>query len=260
MKSTLRKTSLLIAALAVSATGLTGAAWMANASPTDSAACEYPAEVLDLSGWKVTLPTGGDEDPTEITQPDLATFVEDPWFVPTEDCAGVRFRAAVDGVTTGGSSYPRAELREMTEDGSDEAEWSTSDGTHTMVINQAITAVPNDKPHVVAGQIHGGDDDLVVFRLQGTELYVTNGDDSTYHLITDAYELGTPFEAKFVAGDGEIKAYYNGELETTIEADSSTAYFKSGAYTQANCDNSDPCEESNYGEVVVNDITVTHTD
>ena len=75
-----------------------------------------------LTDWKVQLPIGAEEDPDEVTQPELATYAVDPWFVATDTCDGVRFRAAVDGVTTGGSNYPRSELREM--DGSDEAGWS----------------------------------------------------------------------------------------------------------------------------------------
>lgn len=222
--------------------------------------CTYPAQVLDLEGWKMTLPVGEDEDPTEITQPELAEFELDPWFTPLADCSGVQFRSPVDGVTTGGSSYPRAELREMTADGSDEAEWSTSEGTHTMTVKTAVTALPKEKDEFVAAQIHGGDDDLTVFRLEGEKLYVTSPDDSNHELADENYELGTPFAAKFVASGGEIKAYYNGELVTTQEIDSDTAYFKAGAYTQANCDNSDPCDESNFGEAVITDLTVTHED
>lgn len=224
------------------------------------AECEYPAEVLDLAGWKLTLPVGEDEEPTEVTQPDLATFTDKDHFAPTEDCTGVRFKAPVDGTTTGGSSYPRSELREMNADGTDEAEWSTSEGTHTMVVKTAITALPNDKQEFVAAQIHGGDDDLTVFRLEGTKLYVTSGDDSNFHLVTEDYELGTPFEAKFVAEGGEVKAYFDGELAVTQEIDSDTAYFKAGAYTQANCENSEPCDGSNFGEAVITDVTVTHED
>ena len=219
--------------------------------------CTYPADVLDLSGWKIQLPIGAEEDPDEVTQPALDTFAVDPWFVATANCDGVRFRSAVNGVTTGGSSYPRSELREMT--GSDEAAWSADSGTHTMVIREAITAVPADKPHVVAGQIHDGDDDVTVFRLQGNKLYVTKGDTSTHKLVDDNYVLGTPFEAKFVVSGGQIKAYYNGVLQTTISADFPEGYFKAGAYTQANCGNSDPCDDSNYGEVVIHDIAVTHS-
>ncbi|QLH19609.1 polysaccharide lyase family 7 protein [Streptomyces sp. Rer75] len=231
------------------------------ADPHDAAAarCTYPADVLDLTNWKMTLPTGEDEDPTEITQPDLATFSAKPWFQVTEDCDAVRFRSAVDGVTTGGSSYPRAELREMTDGGEEEAAWSTTEGTHTLVVNEAFMALPNDKPHLVGAQIHGGDDDVTVFRLEGSKLYITKGDDSRHHLVTDDYELGTEFEAKFVARDGKIDVYYNGERETTISDDGDTNYFKAGAYTQANCENSDPCDGDNYGEVRISGLKVTHS-
>ena len=221
--------------------------------------CAYPADVLDLSAWKVQLPIGAEEDPDEVTQPALATYAVDPWFRADDACDGVLFRSAVNGVTTGGSSYPRSELREMTADGSDEAGWSATSGTHTMVVREAITALPADKPHVVAGQIHDGDDDVTVFRLEGTKLYVTKGDTTHHKLVDDDYVLGTPFEAKFVVSGGSIRAYYNGVLQTTISASFPDGYFKAGAYTQANCGNSDPCGDSNYGEVVIHDIAVTHS-
>lgn len=222
--------------------------------------CSYPAEVLNLESWKVTLPTGSEGDPTEITQPDLAEFSEDPWFVPNETCDGIRFRAPVNGVTTSGSSYPRSELREMTDDGSDEASWSNTSGTHTMEIDTAVTHLPQDKEHIVVGQIHGGDDDVTVFRLEGSKLYVTKGDDSNYALVTDDYKPGTRFKAKFVATDGKIDAYYNGNLAATVEVESETSYFKAGAYTQANCENSDPCEAGNYGEAVLYGLNISHED
>ncbi|WP_431045619.1 polysaccharide lyase family 7 protein [Streptomyces sp. P1-3] len=229
-------------------------------TPHDTAAaqCEYPADVLDLTNWKMTLPTGENEDPTEITQPDLATFSAKPWFRVDEACDAVQFRSAVDGVTTGGSSYPRAELREMT-GGGEEAGWSTTEGTHTLAVTEAFTALPNDKPHLVGAQVHGGDDDVTVFRLEGSRLYITAGDDSHHHLVTGDYELGTEFEAKFVAQDGQINVYYDGKLETTISHDGDTNYFKAGAYTQANCENSAPCDSDNYGEVHISSIEVTHS-
>ncbi|MGW0842833.1 polysaccharide lyase family 7 protein [Streptomyces sp. NPDC002787] len=221
--------------------------------------CTYPSEVLDLTNWKLTLPTGDDEDPTEITQPELATFSAKPWFRAESKCDAVRFRAAVNGVTTGGSSYPRAELREMTDGGEDEAEWSTTDGTHTLVVREAFTALPEERPYLVGAQVHGGDDDVTVFRLEGSSIYITDGDDRHHHLVTDDYELGTEFEARFVAEDGAIDVYYNGRLETTIAHDGDTNYFKAGAYTQANCDNSEPCADDNYGEVRISRIEVTHS-
>jgi Alginate lyase/F5/8 type C domain len=223
---------------------------------TAAAQCEYPAQVLDLRAWKIQLPIGAEESPDEVKQPQLATYKVDPWFVPTANCDGVRFRSAVNGVTTGGSNYPRSELREMNADGSDEAAWSSTDGTHTMTIDQTVTHLPNDKPHMVVGQIHGGDDDVSVFRVEGTSLYVTNGDDANYRLVTDDFKLNTRFQVRFVVAQGTIHAYYNGKEVATLDADFSTGYFKAGAYTQANCDRSSPCDESNYGETIIHKVTI----
>jgi hypothetical protein len=217
--------------------------------------CDYPADILDLDDWKVQLPIGGEEDPDEVEQPELSTYVADPWFTVAPDCSGIQFRASVDGVTTSGSSYPRSELREM--NGDDEASWSSTEGTHVMTIDQTVTRLPNDKQDLVVGQIHGGDDDVSVFRIEGDNLYVTNGDDDEdYQLVTDDFQLNTRFEVKFVVADGTIEAYYNGEQVATLDADFSTGYFKAGAYTQANCENSDPCGEGNYGEVIIHDVTL----
>jgi hypothetical protein len=44
----------------------------------------------------------------------------------------------------------------------------------------------------------------------------------------------------------------------TISKNFSGAYFKAGAYTQANCSNSSPCSNSNFGQVMIYDVTVTH--
>ena len=219
-----------------------------------AAACDYPAQVLDLRSWKIQLPIGGEEDPDEVKQPALATYRVDPWFVVNPGCDGVRFRAAVNGVTTSGSNYPRSELREM--NGTSNAAWSSNSGTHTMTIDQTVTRLPNDKPHLVVGQIHGGSDDISVFRVEGSNLYVTNGDNARYKLVTNDFRLNTRFQVKFVVSGGKINAYYNGALAATLSASFSTGYFKAGAYTQANCGNSSPCSASNYGETIIHKVTL----
>jgi Alginate lyase/F5/8 type C domain len=219
--------------------------------------CRYPADVLDLHNWYIGLPTGAAESPTNVKQPALATFSVDPWFVATPSCTGVQFRAAVNGVTTSGSSYPRSELREMS--GSSMASWSSTSGTHTMTIRQQVQTLPSTKPHVVVGQIHDAADDVSVFRVEGSNLYLTNGDDAHFKLITGSFALNTSFEVKFVVSGGQIKAYYNGTLVSTISKSFSGAYFKAGAYTQANCTNSSPCSSSNYAQVVIDGLTVSHS-
>ena len=219
--------------------------------------CQYPSQILDLKRWKLTLPTGSAGSPKEITQPALDTFTSTPWFEPTSDCGAVAFRSAVDGVTTKGSSYPRSELREMADSGSNAA-WSSGSGTHTMTVTEAFTRLPEGKPQLVGAQIHDDADDVSVFRLEGSNLYITDGDNPHYKLVTSDYALGTRFQARYVVTGGTVEAYYNGELQATLSKSFSNAYFKAGAYTQANCEKVSPCESDNYGETMIYDLQVSH--
>lgn len=218
-----------------------------------------PADVLNLTNWKITLPIGSQGSPTEVKQPALDGYSHDPYFKVNATGDGVQFRAPVNGVTTSGSKYPRSELREMTNNGTSNASWSSTSGTHTLIVNEAFVRLPADKPHVVGAQIHDSSDDVSVFRLEGSSLYVTNGDTTHHKLVTSNYTLGTRYEAKFVVSGGQIKAYYNGVLQTTISKSFSGGYFKAGGYTQANCTNSSPCSTSNYGEVHIYGLTVQHS-
>ncbi|MER7455918.1 polysaccharide lyase family 7 protein [Micromonospora sp. NPDC126480] len=221
--------------------------------------CAVPADVLNLTNWKITLPTGSSGSPTEIKQPALDSFQVSPYFVTANSCQSVQFRSPVNGVTTSGSSYARSELREMANNGTSNASWSSTSGTHTLVVDAVFDTLPSTKPHVVVAQIHDSDDDVTVFRLEGTSLYVTNDNDTHYHLVTSNYQLGTRFQAKFVVSGGQVRAYYNNVLQTTITKNFSGAYFKAGAYTQANCSNSSPCSSSNYGQTRIFGLTVTHS-
>ena len=256
MKARALLTVVLAAVLSTTAVSATTAA-IPPARTSAGPAASAPADVLNLTNWKITLPIGSDGKPTEVKQPALDSYAKNPYFVVQGK--GVRFRAPVNGVTTSGSSYPRSELREMTDSGSRTASWSSTSGTHTLIVDEAITHLPARKPHLVAAQIHDADDDLSVFRLEGSKLYVTNGNTPHHKLITSTYTLGRRFRAKYVVGGGQIKAYFNGVLITTISKRFSGGYFKAGAYTQANCDNSSPCASTNYGETLVYAVTVRHT-
>lgn len=227
-------------------------------SPTTSNA-QLPANILNLANWKLQLPIGQEEKPTEIKQPALATYKNAEYFTVVN--GGVRFRAPVNGVTTSGSLYPRSELREMTNNGATQASWSTTTGTHTMFLDQAITAVPATKKHVVAGQIHDGDSDVIVTRLEYPKLYINIGG-QTGPTLDANYTLGKRFTVKFEAKGGKINIYYNGSTTPshTLNKNISTAYFKAGAYTQSNCtrEASNLCKATNYGEVIIYKAEVTH--
>ncbi|NLU79211.1 polysaccharide lyase family 7 protein [Micromonospora sp. HNM0581] len=250
-----RIASSLLATMAILVTPvITGNGVAAAAAP-----CDHPAQQLNLKNWKVTLPTGSSGSPTEIKQPALATYSVNPWFMVNAACTGVQFRSPVNGVTTPNSSYARSELREMTNNGTQNASWSATSGTHTMTFRLAFNKLPNDKSHVVGAQIHDGDDDVTVFRLEGSSLYITKGNTTHHKLVTNNYKLHTVFEGKFVVSGGKISVYYNGVLQTTISHSASGNYFKAGAYTQANCGNSSPCSSSNYGQVSMYKLLVTHS-
>lgn len=222
-------------------------------SPVPGPGPAFPSEVLDLRRWKLTLPVKDGAGPREVTRP--LGLVVPPWFELTGD-GGVRFRAPVNGVTTSGSKYPRSELRELNADGS-LASWSSTSGTHTLRIVQAFTVLPLNKPHVVGGQIHDADNDVTVWRLEGSKLWVTEGD-SKVKMVTDSYRLGTKFEAKYVVSGGLVQAYYNGTWVHSFKKSFKGAYWKVGCYTQANCSNSSLCNASNFGEVQVYELEVSH--
>lgn len=229
---------------------------------TNTSGGNLPANVLNLTNWKITLPIDGPDagsDADEVTQPALATYSIDPYFKNNSDNTGVLFRAHTGGATTSGSGYPRSELREMTNNGTTNASWSSSSGTHTMEIDQAITHLPVVKKHIVAGQIHDANDDVIVFRLEDQKLFIDiNGNDGP--TLTSSYVLGTRFKVKFVVANNQTKCYYNDVLMYTYNHTYSGAYFKAGAYTQSSCTGTPGSSEScsAYGEVLIYNVTVTH--
>ncbi|RMD63706.1 hypothetical protein D6833_05360, partial [Candidatus Parcubacteria bacterium] len=226
-----------------------------------AAFAQYPSSVLDLSYWKLTLPIDedGNGKADEIKQPELATYEHPVYFHVNSDGTGVVFRAHCGGATTSGSGYPRSELREMQQgDATQKASWSTDDGVkHVMEITQAITHLPDVKPHVVAGQIHDANDDVIVFRLEGSKLFIDiNGTDGP--TLNSNYQLGEVFKVKFEVYNGVIDCYYNDQLKYSYTHSASGCYFKAGCYTQSNTSKGD--DASAYGEVVIYDLLVTHGD
>lgn len=225
----------------------------------------------DLSYWKLTTPidTNDDGKPDEIKQPTLKTLDDTDYFLRSSSPTRITFRARADGVTTSGSSFPRSELREMSQaDNRNRAAWSSKCNTHAMTITQAITAQPNrgtDDP-VVAGQIHdggenvGGHGDVVMIRLEGTRLFV-EGDGRDFGTLDSSYELNEKFTVVLTANSGGIDVSYTPQVGSTVTinnirplVNNEQWYFKAGCYTQANASNGD-----GYGEVVIYDLDVEHS-
>ncbi len=224
----------------------------------------YPYDVLNLQNWKLNLPIDANGTQTgtslEIKRNKLDTFSLTPYFYNNADNTGVVFMANCGGSTTSGSGYPRSELREMTTNGTVNASWSSSTGVHTMEIDQAVTHLPDVKKHIVVGQIHDSNDDVIVFRLEGKKLFMDhNGADGT--VLDNNYILGTRFKVKMVVSNNTVYSYYNDILKETYPITFTGAYFKAGAYVQSSCKGSKQVAGelcSAYGEVVIFKVTVTH--
>jgi poly(beta-D-mannuronate) lyase len=215
---------------------------------------QSPSDLIDLSNWYLTLPTGDDGDPDQVHEPELATY-SGPAFHLDDAKDGVAFTADAGGATTKGSEYPRSELREMS--GEDKASWSNTSGTHTLNLREAFTQLPPVKPEVVGAQIHDAENDVVLIRLVGERLVAEYGRDSTRITIDPTYKLGTPYDLKITAADSHIQIFYNGSLAADIPMNGSGWYFKAGAYVLSNPDKGDSPDAE--GQVVIYSLRVEHS-
>lgn len=212
-----------------------------------------PGDVLDLSDWYLTLPTGTPGDPDTVHQPGLATYSGEQ-FRLDDARTGVVFTAHAGGATTKGSKYPRSELREM--DGTDKASWSNRSGTHTLTVRQAVLALPPVKPEVVVAQIHDEEDDVLLVRCEGTRLVVQWDDGDSEAVLDPAYRLGTPYDLRIVAAGGRVEISYDAAPSVTVPKSGSGWYFKAGSYVQSNVDRGDAADA--VGSVVVEQLRVEH--
>ena len=215
-------------------------------------------DLFNLDQWKLTLPydTGRKGRPDEVLQPELQTFRDPNCFFVSQQGDAFVFRASCGGLATVASKYPRCELREMQANGKDEVGWSTDDGRrHVMLIEQAISHVPEVKPHVVCAQIHDSSDDVIMIRLEGKKLFVERNGGEDVRLDSN-YELGKTFVLQIATGDGRIQVLYNGESKMDWEVSKDDCYFRAGCYTQSNVKKGDSPDA--YGEVVIFRLQVHH--
>ncbi len=112
---------------------------------------ERPSKNFDLSQWKLTLPTGTDKAPDEITTLELSNGYASEYFSTGDDGAMVFF-APTSGVSTKNSTYPRSELRETTTEGKP-YNWSIVDGTNVLTATVAVNQTP-PSGRVIVGQVH----------------------------------------------------------------------------------------------------------
>jgi len=166
---------------------------------------------------------------------------------------GVVFSAYVNGSHTSGSEYPRTELREYTSKG-EPASWSNTVCTHTLTVRHAYTHLPEKRPEIVGAQILSGGGEVLQVRLNNPNIVVYGPGGNP--VIEPKYTLGTAVTVEVVAANGGIQVSLDGEVKYKIAHSGSGWYFKTGAYVQSNLNYDDP---SQYGEVLVYNVTVAHT-
>jgi hypothetical protein len=162
----------------------------------------------------------------------------------------------------------------MTNGGKTKAAWSSSASSrdnkvHSMYIEQSVSHLPVKKPEVVVGQIHDSSDDVTVFRLEGDQLCITDGDHTCedtkpgHGFIAGTVALNQRFSVKMEMVNGVISYYFNGtKLPYTQTKNISGAYFKAGMYTQSTCDQNAPSYKGDncdaYGENTIYVLEVCH--
>jgi hypothetical protein len=116
------------------------------------------------------------------------------------------------------------------------------------------------KPHTVVAQIHGGKlDDIVVWRVEGAKLWLTDGNNLNKFLVDEDLRLLKRFRLKYELVDGVCHFYYDGaKLSYTKRAADPECYFKAGLYLQSNKKTAPRESTSEYSEVVVYSAKVTH--
>lgn len=222
--------------------------------PTGLDPSKAPAQNFKLTNWKITLPvnsSGTLGGSAKEYDPIPLNLEVEPYFYTGGDGAMV-FNAPVLGTTTGGSKYPRSELRELDDDG-ELAAWTVAEGgklTATVAVTELPTATTGSS-RVVIGQIHGPDDELcrLYFNAGGKLSYANDKSGSSNKELSydlkDAQgrvtniPLGAKFDYSIVVAAGKltVSATYNGVVYSASETISSfwtgkACYFKAGMYCQ----------------------------
>jgi endoglucanase len=215
-----------------------------------------PAEILNIGSldgrnhFKVQLAEDGETEVTTVSMAAIeAGFEQPPYFTVVGNA--VQFQARIDGPTTAGSSYVRAELREVNADGTD-AGFDALAGVNWIRGKTRITHLPPIKPEVVIAQLFNGSADRIAIRTQvisgETKLVCRINGSAVTPRLMESYAPGTEFEWMILVNNGIAEIYFNDMLTPLITSSallttgSDSWYFKAGAYSQSNATIDDPSE------------------
>lgn len=161
-------------------------------------------------------------------------------------CNRLRVRVDGDDPTSGNSSNPRCELREITKKKSNEnkdrdAGWNTNRTDNKELIFKAkVTAAPSiSGSSLVIAQVHSGGNDTAVLKvkkLSGKLKLILSGGGISGDLTLDSdYKVSSEiFTITLRVKNNRVYVKYNGSWKSSKSINSnyrtSTTYFKAGAY------------------------------
>ena len=211
-----------------------------------------PGQLLDLTNWKLTLPTGQEGKPEEIVEPELSSFTND--FFRLNEAGRRVFTANAGGVTTSGSSYPRSELREM--NGREKASWSNTAGTHTMRVREAVTSSRRSSRTSSPRRSTTPRSDVMRGRLEGRACWCGTRRERRLRPSTRRTRSALPTRCEIPPPSGHIRVSYNGTQKADIVKSGAGWYFKAGSYVQSNLSRGDAPNAE--GQVVIYALHVQH--
>ncbi len=125
-------------------------------NPVDPPAYKLPN--IDLSHWKVTLPIG---NPTEVAPPAILDYATNevlkPYFY-NDSINGALVFYTTPGASTANSSYSRTELREQMDPGSNDTNWTFTQGGRmkgTLSLDDISKDASGNYHRTIIMQIHG---------------------------------------------------------------------------------------------------------
>jgi PKD repeat protein len=211
-----------------------------------------PGSNFNLNNWYIQFPTSngvltcsaGSVDSATTTQL-IDGYTNAPYFYTGTDGAMV-FWAPINGATTGGSSYPRSELRELIATNNTGVNWIPY-GTHILNAQCKVLQVPPTTKEVIIGQIHGYSGDAlptvkVVYdngKIHGTVKTNSTDDGSDYDFPDVSSGLSNTITYTIELVNGLVSVAINGITNSynIFQSDptytNETQYFKAGDYCQA---------------------------
>jgi hypothetical protein len=207
----------------------------------------------ELNKWKLTLPidrSGGNTGSAIEIRPLSESYTHPSYYYMSN--GSLIFSAPTTGATTGGSKYPRSELREMVDSANGvKAAWKVSQRrklSAVLSVKEVPTVTKGENPaRVIVGQIHGADKELCRLYYKGGKLYFANevsslgGEKNFFLKSASGAETSIPLNEKFsytiATENGRIvvTAQHNGVTYTASDLivsywTSDSMYFKAGAY------------------------------